>query len=53
MINLEKVLCIELIIAQFAYAQMPNDFEFTIGVTGTLKAMPKVKRQILKEKYAI
>lgn len=49
--NLDRALCIELIVAEFAYAQLPNNFEHIIGVTGTFKAMPKVKKEILKEKY--
>ena len=51
-INLEKALSIELIIAEFAYAELPNFFSHILGVTGTLRAMPNVKKNTLKKDYA-
>lgn len=49
--NYLEALCIELIIAEFSYALLPTYFYKIIGVTGTLKSMPEVKRKILKTEY--
>ena len=46
--NLDKAVCIELVISEFSYAILPKFFKHIIGVTGTLKAMPEVKKEILK-----
>ena len=50
--NLEKALSIELIVAEFAYSELPKFFSHILGVTGTLRAMPDVKKSILYKDYA-
>ena len=45
--HLDEALCLDLIIAEFAYAILPNFFRNILGVTGTLQSMPKVKKEIL------
>jgi hypothetical protein len=52
-LNLDESLCIELVVAEFAYAVLPTFFAHIIGVTGTLKAMPMVKKRILRDKYDV
>lgn len=53
MLNLKEALSIELVIAEFSYANLPNFFKHIIGVTGTLRAMPIVKKAILRDDYKI
>ena len=48
---MDKALTIDLIIAQFSYAEIPTFFKHILGVTGTLTAIPKVKKEILQKKY--
>ena len=50
---MDKALTIDLIIAEFSYAELPTYFKHIIGVTGTLTAIPRVKREILEQKYNI
>jgi preprotein translocase subunit SecA len=51
--NLNEALCIQLTVAQFSYAILPTMFEHIIGVTGTLKAMPLVKKRVLRDDYKV
>ena len=37
----------------FSYAEMPHDFEYIAGVTGTLKTLAKSEKDILKKVYEI
>ncbi|CAF1361376.1 unnamed protein product [Rotaria magnacalcarata] len=37
----------------FSYAEMPHDFSYIGGVTGTLKTLAKVEKNILETVYAI
>jgi hypothetical protein len=52
-VNLKEALCIQLTVAQFSYAILPTMFEHIIGVTGTLKAMPLVKKKVLQNDYNV
>lgn len=52
-INLDEALCIELVISEFSYAVLPTFFKHIIGVTGTLRAMPQVKKKILRNDYNV
>lgn len=40
-------------IAEFSYATLPQFFKNIIGVTGTLRAMPMVKKKTLRDGYTI
>lgn len=51
--NLDKVLAIQLVVAEFSYAKLPTFFAHIIGVTGTFRAMPSVKKEILQTQYKI
>lgn len=44
-------MAIELIVAEFSYAQLPHLFHKIIGITGTLQAMPSINKKILTEEY--
>ncbi|CAF5223507.1 unnamed protein product, partial [Rotaria magnacalcarata] len=37
----------------FSYAEMPHDFEYIAGVTGTLKTLAKVEKDILEKVYKV
>ena len=51
--NLDKVLGIELVVAKFSYAELPHFFSHILGVTGTFRAMPLVKKKVLFDEYKI
>lgn len=51
--NLDEALCLNIIIAEFAYAILPRFFRHILGVTGTLQAMPRVKKEVLRRKYDV
>ena len=51
--NLKESLRIDLVVAEFAYSVLPNLFKNIIGVTGTLKAMPRAKKDILRKNYKV
>lgn len=42
--NLDESLQINLIVAEFSYAMLPNYFDNILGVTGTLEVLPKTKK---------
>lgn len=44
-------MAIELIIAEFSYALLPSLFHKIVGITGTLQAMPSIKKKILIDEY--
>ncbi|CAF3541480.1 unnamed protein product [Rotaria socialis] len=37
----------------FSYAEMPHDFEYIAGVTGTLKTLAKAEKDILEKVYKV
>lgn len=39
--------------ADLSYAELPREYEFVMGVSGTLKALPPCQREVLKEWYGI
>ena len=49
----EEYLSINLYSGEFSYAEIPKKFEYILGVTGTLRELNSVQKQIIKDYYQI
>jgi len=51
--SLQKQKYIRIVIGSFSYAEIPLKYEYIMGVTGTLKQLTGIEKQLLNEKYSI
>jgi len=51
--SLDENKWMRIVCGNFSYAEIPKQFSFIMGVTGTLKTLAKPERKVIEETYAI
>ena len=51
--SLLENICIRLKCGHYSYAEMPKEFSFIMGVTGTLETLSPIEKKVIADKYKI
>ena len=50
---LSEVSTFDVMACEFSYAELPKNYKYIMGVTGTLKVLPECKKQVMRDEYKV